>query len=48
MAGAVPLTGIEADVVGVVVTAERQGDPLDRDPIKLACVAIRLLDLADE
>jgi hypothetical protein len=43
-----PLAGIEADVMGVVVTTERQGDALDRDPIKLACVAIRLLDLADE
>src|SRR5262249_32044672 len=45
VACAAPLTGVEAHVMGVVVTAEREGQAIDRDPIELACVAIRLLDL---
>src|SRR5215208_3260733 len=48
MAGAVPLTGVEADVVRVVVAAEREGHTIDRDPVQLAGVTIRLLDLADQ
>src|SRR5205823_2598350 len=48
VAGAVPLTGIEAHVVGVVVAAERERNAIDRDSIELAGVAIRLLDLADQ
>src|SRR5215203_5115804 len=48
VAGAVPLTGVEADMVRVVVTAERERDPVDRDAIELARVAVRLLDLADQ
>ena len=48
VAGAVPLAGIEADVVGVVVAAERERNAIDRDAIELAGVAIRLLDLADQ
>src|SRR5204862_809605 len=48
VAGAVPLSGVETDMVRVVVTAEREREPVDRDPIELACVAVRLLDLADQ
>src|SRR5207344_786520 len=35
-------------VVGVVVAAERERQAIDRDPIELAGVAIRLFDLADQ
>src|SRR4029453_14823751 len=38
----------EADMVGVVVPTERDGEPVDRDAIELSRVAIRLLDLADQ
>src|SRR3989304_4342635 len=48
MAVAAPLTGVEGDVVRVVVAAERERDAIDRDPIELTGVAIRLLDLADQ
>ena len=48
MAGAVPLTGVETQVMRVVVAAERERQSVDRDPIQLARVAIRLLDLADQ
>src|SRR6185369_1227038 len=48
VAGAVPLTGIETHVVGVVVTAERERQAVDRDAIELAGVAVGLLDLADQ
>src|SRR3954468_15666777 len=45
---AMPPAGVEADVMRVVVTTERQGNALDRDAVHLAGVAVRLLDLADE
>jgi len=48
VAGAVPAPGVEAHVMGVVVTAKREVEAIDRDPIELACVAVRLLDLADQ
>ena len=48
VAGAAPLTGVEPDVMGVVVATEREREPVDRDPIELSRVAIRLLDLADQ
>src|SRR3954469_7056679 len=48
VAGATPLTAVEPDVVGVVIAAEREREPVDRDPIELTRVAIRLLDLADQ
>ncbi len=48
MAGAVPLTGVETDVVGVVVAPEGEREPIDRDPVQLAGVTICLLDLADQ
>src|SRR5205823_3432936 len=48
VAGAVPLTGVEADVVGVVVATEGERETVDRDPIELSRVPIRLLDLADQ
>ena len=48
VAGASPLAGIEVDMVRVVVAAEREREPVDRDPIELARVAICLLDLADQ
>src|SRR3954469_9044128 len=40
MAGAVPLAGVETDVMRVVVATECERDPVDRDPIELARVAI--------
>src|SRR5437879_10231727 len=48
MAGAVPRSGVKADVVGVVVAPKSEGQAVDRDPIQLTRVAIRLLDLADQ
>ena len=43
-----PLTGVEADMVRVVVATERERDAVDRDAIELSRVAICLLDLADQ
>ena len=43
-----PLSGVEGDVVDVVIATEREGEPVDRDAIELSRVAIRLLDLADQ
>src|SRR6266550_1094752 len=48
VAGATPLAGIEGDVVGVVIAAERERETVDCDSIELSRVAIRLLDLADQ
>ena len=48
VAGAVPRTGVETDVVRVVIAAEGEREPIDGDPVQLARVAIRLLDLADQ
>ena len=48
VAGASPLTGIEGDVMRVVVATERERQPVDGDPIELSRVAIRLFDLADQ
>src|SRR5439155_23546965 len=48
VACAVPLSGVETDMVRVVVTADRERESVDRDPIELARVAVRLLDLADQ
>src|SRR6185503_8248294 len=41
-------TGVETDVMGVVVATERECETVDRDAIELARVAVRLLDLADQ
>src|SRR5436190_12878354 len=48
VAGAVPPTGVETDMVRVVVAAEREREPFERDSIELTRVAIGLLDLADQ
>src|SRR5262245_613891 len=48
VAGAMPLTSVETDVMGVVVATEGERETVDGDPIQLARVAIRLLDLADQ
>src|SRR6266446_8574383 len=48
VASAVPLTGVEADVMDVVVATEREGEAVDRDSIELSRVAISLFDLADQ
>jgi hypothetical protein len=48
VAGAMPRTGVETDMVGVVVATEGEREAVDRDPVQLARVAIRLLDLADQ
>src|SRR5262245_18096761 len=48
VAGAAPLTGVERDVMRVVVATERERETVDRDAIELSSVAIRLLDLADQ
>ena len=48
VAGATPLTAVEPDVMGVVIATECEREMVDRDPIELSGVAIRLLDLADQ
>src|SRR6476646_1544695 len=48
VAGAMPRTGVETHVVGVVVAAEGEREPVDGDPVQLASVTICLLDLADQ
>src|SRR3977135_1031915 len=48
MAGAVPLAGVETDVMGVVVATEGESEPVDRDPIELTRVGILLRALADQ
>src|SRR5687768_1740049 len=48
MAGAMPLTGVETHVMGVVVATEGERESVDRDAIELTRVAIRLLDFADQ
>ena len=48
VAGAMSLSGVEGDVMDVVIATEGEREPVDRDAIELSRVAIRLLDLADQ
>ena len=42
---AMPAVGLERDAMGVVIATKSERDPVDGDPVELACVTIRLLDL---
>jgi hypothetical protein len=48
VAVALPAIGLEDDMMCIVVTREGDAQTLDRDAVALACVPMRLLDLADD